>query len=163
VIYADPPWQYEHMISLSREIEEHYPTMSQEDICAMPVPSMAARDCVLFLWVPPSLIQQGLAVMEAWGFGYRTLIIWDKGSIGPGYWVRQQAELLLIGVRGKPATPEPDARPSSMFRAKRGRHSEKPAGMYEIIETMYPNAQRVELFARNRRTGWDGWGNELRG
>lgn len=161
VICADPPWQYEHAISVSREIEEHYPTMTTDAICALPVADKAAAtDCVLFLWVPPSLLVDGLRVQQAWGFDHRTAMAWDKVTVGPGYWVRQQMELLLIGVRGRPPTPEPRNRPGSIIPFKRGRHSVKPSIFYDVIERMFPGASRLELFARCARPDWDRWGNQ---
>jgi len=166
VIYADPPWQYEHAISTSREIEEQYPTLDTDAIGkihvdGLPVPKRAADDCVLFLWVPPSLVEHGLRVLRSWGFEYRTMIVWDKEKVGMGYWVRQQAELVLLGVKGSPPTPKPADRPSSVFRAPRGKHSAKPAQFYDVIEAMYPGAARLEMFKRGAgRQGWDVWGNE---
>ena len=160
VIYADPPWQYEHAISVSREIEEQYPTASTDKIAAMPVAALAADDCVLFLWTPPSLIKHGLRVLDSWGFIYRTLMVWDKEKIGMGFWVRQQVEIVLIGVKGSPPTPLPADRPSSMFRSPRGAHSKKPEAFYSTIETMWRGAARIELFARGKRAGWDVWGNQ---
>jgi N6-adenosine-specific RNA methylase IME4 len=166
VIYADPPWQYEHAISTSREIEEQYPTLDTDDIGkiqvdGVPVVRRAADDCVLFLWAPPSLVEHGLRVLRAWGFEYRTMIVWDKEKVGMGYWVRQQAELVLIGVKGNPPTPKPADRPSSVFRAPRGKHSAKPEQFYDVIEAMYPGAARLEMFKRGvARKGWDVWGNQ---
>ena len=166
VIAADPPWQYEHAISTSREIEEQYPTLDIDDICALKIGERTVEECatddaVLFLWVPPSLIEQGLQVMEAWGFSYRTLMVWNKEKVGMGFWVRQQIELLLVGIHGNPPTPEAPNRPASLFSSPRGKHSDKPDIAYQIIERMYEGAARLELFARGGgREGWNVWGNE---
>ena len=161
VIYADPPWQYEHPISDSRRIENQYPTMPIEEICALPVESIAAPDSILFLWVTTPLLEKGLRVMEVWGFEYRTSMVWVKPSIGPGQWVRQRHEYLLIGVRGNIPTPKGENKPDSVIEAPREEHSKKPDIVYEIIEKMYPELPKVELFCRNPREGWTAWGNEI--
>lgn len=161
VIYADPPWQYDHPISDSRKIENQYPTMPIEDICALPVEKIAAPDCILFLWVTTPFLEKGLRVLGAWGFDYRTSMVWVKPSIGPGQWVRQRHEYLLIGVRGSMPTPEGKNKPDSVIEAPREEHSKKPEVVYNIIESMYPELPKVELFCRNPREGWVAWGNEV--
>jgi N6-adenosine-specific RNA methylase IME4/ParB-like chromosome segregation protein Spo0J len=161
IIYADPPWEYEHEISINREIENKYPTMQLDRIKEINVP--AADDAVLFLWVTVPKLEEGLSVMKAWGFNYRTGIVWVKNAIGMGYYVRQQHELLLLGVKGQGiGVPLPENRPSSVINSPREEHSRKPDAVHEIIEKMYPNHTRIELFARERREGWEAWGNELR-
>lgn len=161
VLYADPPWRYEHSKTDSRDLENQYPTLSIDDLCALPVDGLAAPDAVLFLWTTSPKIEESLRVLNAWGFTYRTCAVWDKERVGMGYYYRQQHELLLVGTRGQPGTPEPGARPPSVLRERRPqRHSEKPATVAEQIETMYPNSRRIELFARTAREGWDAWGNE---
>jgi N6-adenosine-specific RNA methylase IME4 len=160
IIYADPPWRYEGNTAPPNDaIENHYPTMTLDDICKLNVP--AGTDAVLFLWVTSPKLYESMRVIDAWGFTYRTCMVWDKGSIGPGYYARQQHELLLISIKGKPGTPLPEARPASIFKAKRKRHSEKPRGVYTMIEHMYPNGNYIELFARYKREGWHCWGNEV--
>jgi N6-adenosine-specific RNA methylase IME4 len=161
LLYVDPPWRYEHVETESRAIENQYPTMSLDDICALRVPS--ADDCVLFLWATSPKLAEALRVVEAWGFSYRTCAVWDKEVIGMGYYFRQQHELLLVAARGALPVPEPSARVSSVIRARRGAHSEKPARVYELLEAMYPAfkpADRAELFARRQRPGWTTWSNE---
>jgi N6-adenosine-specific RNA methylase IME4/ParB-like chromosome segregation protein Spo0J len=161
VLYADPPWRYEHLISVSREIEEQYPTMATEDICALLVADICTPDAMLFLWVPSPLLYHGMRVIEAWGFEYRTHMVWVKDKIGPGYYVRQQHEVLLIARRGNPPVPPENARPPSVFHAPRSAtHSKKPVEGYELIERMYPELPKIELFARAAREGWHRWGNQ---
>ena len=160
VLYADPPWRYDFSKSDSRGIENQYPTLSVEDICALDVPALCEPDCVLFLWATSPKLPQAMAVMEAWGFTYKTCMVWVKDKIGMGYYARQRHELLLIGTKGKPPVPFPEDRPDSVIEAPRGRHSEKPPRCYEIIEAMYPNGSRIELFARTARDTWSAWGNE---
>jgi N6-adenosine-specific RNA methylase IME4 len=163
VLLADPPWRYEHCESPEDAIENYYPTMALEEICALAdkgkVP--AARDAILFLWTPAPKVVEAAQVLAAWGFDYRTNITWVKDKIGLGYYVRQKHEHLLIGRRGAFPVPLEANRPESVLFAPRGRHSEKPAGFYEVIERMYPGLPKFELFARTARPGWHGYGNEL--
>ena len=160
VIYADPPWSYDHPISDSRRIENQYPTMSIDEICALDVQSISADDAILFLWVTTPMLEKGFRVLNAWGFEYRTSMVWIKPSIGMGQWVRQRHELLLIGVKGNIPTPKDGDKPDSVIEAPRLEHSKKPEIVYEIIEKMYPELPKVELFSRNKRNGWETWGFE---
>jgi N6-adenosine-specific RNA methylase IME4/ParB-like chromosome segregation protein Spo0J len=160
ILYADPPWQYEHTKTESRAIENQYPTLSLRAICDLPVAKLCAPDCVLFLWVTSPKLEEAFAVLKAWGFTYRTSMVWVKDRIGMGYYARQKHELLLIATRGNPPTPEPKARPESVIKAKRGRHSEKPEIFYGVIEKMYPKLPKAELFSRSARKNWFAWGNE---
>jgi len=160
VIYADPPWSYDHPISDSRRIENQYPTMNIDEICALHVQSISADDAILFLWVTTPMLEKGFRVLNAWGFEYRTSMVWVKPSIGMGQWVRQRHELLLIGVKGNIPTPRDGDKPDSVIEAPRLEHSKKPEIVYEIIEKMYPELPKVELFSRNKRNGWETWGYE---
>lgn len=160
VIYADPPWRYEHAESISREIENHYPTMALDDICALPVSDLATDDAVLFLWATSPKLAESMRVVESWGFTYRTCAVWHKPQIGMGYYFRQQHELLLVATRGDMPAPPPPARVGSVVTADRARHSAKPAEFAEIIERMYPALPKVELFCRSPREGWSVWGNQ---
>jgi N6-adenosine-specific RNA methylase IME4 len=157
VLYVDPPWRYE-FADATRAIENQYPTMTLDDIKALDVP--AADDAVMFMWVTSPKLADGLDVLTAWGFEYRTCMVWVKDKIGMGYYARQQHELLLIAKRGNPRAPDPEDRPSSVLTAARGEHSAKPDEMYELIERMYPLAEKCEMFQRRSRNGWAGWGNQ---
>ncbi|MBT9173485.1 MAG: hypothetical protein DDT21_01886 [Syntrophomonadaceae bacterium] len=161
VLLVDPPWRYEHSISSSRKIENHYPTMLLEEICALPVSSIAAPDSILFLWTTSPKLEESLQVINAWGFTYRTCLVWVKDRIGMGYYARQSHELLLIARRGEMVTPEVSNRFLSVIEAEPGKHSEKPQIVYEMIEKMYPEFDKVELFAREKREGWFSWGNQV--
>jgi N6-adenosine-specific RNA methylase IME4/predicted transcriptional regulator len=161
LVYADPPWQYEHIATESRAIENQYPTMTLEAICGLDVP--AADDAVLFLWATSPKLAEAIQVVEAWDFNYRTCAVWDKGLIGMGYFFRQRHELLLVATRGDAFPPAPPNRPPSIIHSRRGKHSEKPKAVYELLERMYPaftEQDRVELFARQQRPGWSIWTNE---
>jgi N6-adenosine-specific RNA methylase IME4 len=167
VIYSDPPWRYEHAKNSNDSIEAHYPTMDLEEIKSMKVPS--ADNAVLLLWVTSPKLEEGLQVLNAWGFNYRSSSIWDKSGIesgknwiGMGYWFRGQHELLLVGIKGKFSPPKEDVRFPSIYREFKSEHSKKPEFYYEMIEKMFPGHKYLELFARNTRENWRSWGNEVK-
>ena len=160
VIYADPPWRYDYPISDSRRIENHYPTMDINEICDLEVQKICNDDAILFLWVTSPMLENGLKVLKNWGFEYRTSMVWVKPTIGMGQWVRQRHEFVLIGVKGNLPTPEGSNKPDSVIESPREEHSKKPDILYEIIEKMYPELSKVELFSRKKREGWDNWGFE---
>lgn len=160
LILADPPWRYEHSKTMSRDIENQYPTMALDEICDLPVQNLAADDCVLFLWATSPKLAESIRVLESWGFEYRTCAVWDKQKIGLGYYFRQQHEILLVGIKGSPGTPDPASRPSSIYSEARGKHSAKPNYYRDVIEKMYPDHNKIELFCRDKRDGWDAWGNQ---
>ncbi len=165
VIYADPPWRYAVTASNSRRIENHYPTMTVNEICALDVP--AADNAVLYLWATAPLLVEAIQVMNAWGFDYKTNAVWDKEKMGMGYWFRGQHELLLVGVRGTVSPPQQADRVSSVFREARTLHSKKPDGIRELIAGWFPNAKRLEMFSRPgnyqlfSNYEWDVFGNEM--
>lgn len=160
VLYVDPPWRYEHA-EPTRAIENNYPTMSLDEIKALAAP--AAASSVLFMWATSPKLAEALEVVSAWGFDYRTSMVWVKDRLGMGYYARQRHEILLICKRGDFPVPDPENRPDSVIAAPRGVHSEKPDVVYELIERMYPRATKAELFARRRREGWAAWGNQAEG
>jgi N6-adenosine-specific RNA methylase IME4 len=161
IILADPAWRYEHSPygTHSRSVEEHYPTMALEDICALPVSQLAADNAMLFLWSPTPMLEQAFTVIRAWGFEFRTAFVWVKPT-GTGLYLRQRHEHLLVARRGEFPTPDPANRPDSVIEAPRREHSRKPDEAAALIERMYPGLARIELFARQARPGWDRWGAE---
>lgn len=158
VIYADPPWCYEFSETQQRQIENKYQTMSLDKICDLKVP--IADNAVLFLWATAPKLEEALQVLNAWRFSYRTCAVWNKEVIGMGYWFRGQHELLLVGARGDFPRPEPSRRISSVITKRRGKHSQKPDLIYDIIEKMCPERSYLELFSRSKRDGWTMWGLE---
>lgn len=162
IIYADPPWRYENppMGGGNRSIENHYPTMTLEEIIALPVAELAADDALLYLWATAPKLAECIDVLRAWDFEYRTNSVWDKEVIGMGYHFRNQHELLLVARRGEIPPPLAGAQPSSVYRERREDHSVKPDFYYEMIERAYPQLQKIELFARRPRDGWAAWGNQ---
>jgi N6-adenosine-specific RNA methylase IME4/ParB-like chromosome segregation protein Spo0J len=161
IVLADPPYHYDRRWAISREIENHYPTMTTEAVCTLPVAGLSTPDGMLFLWAPAPLLTDALNIMTAWGFEYATCAVWVKDRFGMGVYVRQQHELLLIGKRGLGIVPDPSKLSSSIIEAARGAHSRKPDEAYELIERMYPELPKIELFARQARPGWAAWGNEV--
>jgi N6-adenosine-specific RNA methylase IME4 len=158
VIYADPPWRYDDSTP-TRAIENHYPTMAVEEICALQIP--AEDHCVLYLWATAPKLREAMTVIDAWGFNYRTHAIWDKVKLGMGYWFRFQHELLMVATKGDVRTPLPELRISSVIRCPRGQHSRKPDYVRDMIEKWYPNAARLEMFSRLKRPGWEVFGNQV--
>lgn len=159
VVYVDPPWRYEHA-EPGRQVENQYPTMSLDDLKAMASDVPAEDDAVLFMWATSPKLAESIELLTAWGFDYRTSLVWVKDRIGMGYYARQRHELLLVAKRGNLRTPDPEDRPDSVIEAPRGQHSEKPAVVYDLIERMYPELRYVEMFARKSRPRWAAWGNQ---
>ena len=174
VIYADPPWQFgvrSEVTGREKGAENHYPTMPTDDICKLwgEIGVPAKADAVLFLWATNPMLPDALRVMEAWGFAYVHHWVWDKCTIGTGYWGRDQHELLLIGRRGNPAAPLPGTQPATVYSETKGPHSAKPVHFARLIEGLYPGIPKLEMFQRRasltdgdiRLNGkWDFWGLE---
>jgi N6-adenosine-specific RNA methylase IME4 len=169
-ILADPPWRF--INRTGKVAPEHrrlarYGTMPTDDICQLPVAELADKTAHLYLWVPNALLPEGLKVMEAWGFQYKSNIVWHKvrkdgGSDGRGvgFYFRNVTELILFGVRGKNArTLAPGRSQVNMIQTRKREHSRKPDEQYEIIEACSPGPY-IELFSRGVRKGWATWGNQ---
>ena len=164
ILYADPPWQYENppMGGSNRSIENHYPTMTLEEICALPVALIAHDNAVLFMWATSPKLYECMKVLDAWGFNYRTDMVWVKDKIGMGYHVREKHESLLIAKRGELPPPAVENRPDSVIDAPRLEHSAKPPVFYDVLDRMYPDVRKIELFGRAPvdRKLWTAWGNQ---
>lgn len=164
VILADPEWKFEpysRETGMDRAADNHYPTSELGMIKARDVASIAADDCVLFLWATAPMTPQALAVMEAWGFVYKSQAVWVKDRDGTGYWFRNRHELLLVGTRGDIPAPAQGEQWSSVLNAPVREHSAKPLEFVRMIEQFYPHLPKIELNARGvARKGWDAWGNE---
>jgi N6-adenosine-specific RNA methylase IME4 len=161
LIYADPPWQYGNT-GLAGAAEDHYPTMSTPEICALPIADHATDNAVLLLWVTNPLLPDALEVVKAWGFEYRTMYVWVKNRGTPaGFHVRSRTEMLWVCTRGKGMTIEPENLPDNVIDAPVTRHSAKPTEVYKLIEGLYPECKKLELFCRSPRDGWEVWGNEV--
>jgi len=164
VIVADPEWRFEpysRATGMDRAADNHYPTSVTEIIAARDVSSIAADDCVLFLWATVPMLEDAMQVLRAWGFKYKSHAIWDKVHIGTGYWFRNRHELLLVGTKGNIPAPAMGDQFASVMTIARKEHSAKPEQFLELIEQYFPNLPKIELNRRgDPRPGWDAWGNE---
>jgi len=133
--------------------------MKIEDICKIDVPS--DDNAVLYMWATAPKLKEGLQVIEAWGFEYKTHAIWDKEQMGMGYWFRGQHELLMVGVKGKFSPPKASLRTSSVIRGNRHKHSSKPNKIRDYLALCYPDFAKLEMFARTKTEDWDVFGNEV--
>ena len=169
-IYADPPWQFQNRTG--KVAPEHkrltrYNTMKLEDIKKIPVSQVADERSHLYLWVPNALLPEGLEVMKAWGFEYKTNIIWEKirkdgmpDGRGVGFYFRNVTEILLFGIKGdKNRTLDPGRSQVNLIRSIKREHSRKPDEFIPLIQNCSPGPY-LELFARGNREGWDMWGNQ---
>jgi N6-adenosine-specific RNA methylase IME4 len=157
-ILADPPWRSEFATG-RWSAASHYETMTLDQICAMPVRGLSAADAHLHLWCPNHLLREGLAVIDAWGFSYKTKLVWRKlGRPGTGNYYRTVTEDLLLGGRGR-ALRFADQSTVNYIETPRGRHSEKPA-LHEMIARCSPGPY-LELFARSIAQGWSAWGDQV--
>jgi N6-adenosine-specific RNA methylase IME4 len=161
VLYGDPPWKYSNVMpEYFTEQADHYPLMSLDEICNMPIKDVAEDNAVLFLWVTSPILEDAFKVIRAWGFTYKASFVWDKVKHVMGHYNSVRHELLLVCTRG---SCQPDVKKlyDSVVSIERTDHSEKPEFFREIIDTLYPNGARIELFARRQVNGWDCYGNEV--
>ena len=169
-VLADPPWQFQNRTG--KMAPEHkrlnrYGTMTPDDIKALPVHDIVEEPAHCYLWVPNALLPEGLEVLKAWGFQYKSNLVWHKvrkdggpDGRGVGFYFRNTTELILFGVRGKDArTLAPGRRQVNIIRTMKREHSRKPDEAYDIIEACSPGPF-LELFARGSRKGWTTWGNQ---
>lgn len=164
VVVADPEWpweSYSEETGMDRAAANHYPTSPTEIIAQRDVPSIAATDCVLFLWATAPRIEDALFVMREWGFTYKSMAVWVKDRVGTGYWFRNRHEILLVGTRGNVPAPAMGDQWDSVIEAPLGDHSAKPERSLELVEAYFPNVPKIELNRRGpARQGWDAWGAE---
>jgi N6-adenosine-specific RNA methylase IME4 len=156
-IYADPPWQYGNQTTRA-STDNHYATMTVAAICAEPVASVAADVCHLYLWTTAGFLREAFEVIDAWGFAYKTNMVWVKPQMGIGNYVRLSHEHLLIGVRGKTRTNGKSQ--MSWVEANRTEHSRKPDVFRGIVEAMSPGPY-LELYGREEVAGWTVYGNQV--
>lgn len=167
VILADPPWKYGAWTGKkSRTADSHYHVLPTQTIGALPVPSVSPENAVLFLWATPPMMSDARWVMHRWGFQYKTFaFVWVKmtkgGKIhtGMGHYTRANAEVCLLGIRGK--MPVHDHSVQQVILAERREHSRKPDEQYKRIETLYPGYKKLEIFARHPQPEWSYWGEGL--
>ncbi|GAB1483697.1 hypothetical protein MASR2M78_25130 [Treponema sp.] len=168
-ILADPPWQF--INRTGKVAPEHkrlarYPTLSLAEICEIPVAEAAETPSHLYLWVPNALLPEGLEVMKAWGFKYKSNIVWHKvrkdggpDGRGVGFYFGNTTELIRFGIRGSMRTLDPGRSQVNIIRSIKQEHSRKPDEQYRIIQDCSPGPY-LEMFARGKREGWTLWGNQ---
>ena len=168
IIYADPPWEYQDKaLAGNRGACCKYPVMSIAELRSLPIPSLADKDCILFLWVTMPKLNECFLLIQDWGFAYKTVAFtWIKTNknsmgffIGMGRWTRSNAELCLLATKGKPQRLS--ASISQIVMSPIQEHSRKPAIVRQRIVELCGNLSRIELFARREVDGWDCWGNEV--
>ena len=174
IIYCDPPWDYENWNKKwhqthaeSRWAGRKYGLMSRDELKALPVNDIAAKNSVIFMWTISTMIPQALEVMQSWGFKYKTVaFVWVKRNkikdsffTGMGFWTRSNAEICLLGVKGKPL-PRISRSVHQIVYSPVRKHSQKPDEVRDRIVALLGDLPRIELFARERVEGWDGWGDE---
>ena len=169
-ILADPPWRFANRsgkVAPEHKRLRRYSTLSLDEIKKIPVPKISEKSSHLYLWVPNALLLEGLEVMKAWGFTYKTNIIWHKvrkdgapDGRGVGFYFRNTTEIVLFGVRGSRRTLQPGRRQVNIIRTQKREHSRKPDELYRVIEECSPGPY-LELFARSHRPGWAQWGDEI--
>ncbi|HUU87564.1 MAG TPA: MT-A70 family methyltransferase [Candidatus Glassbacteria bacterium] len=181
IIYSDPPWTFKTYSEKGKEKkspELHYNCMNIEDIYNLPVQEISSENCVLFLWVTNPLLKQGLETIERWGFTYKTVgFSWYKKNKiadsffwGLGYWTRANVELCLLATKGKPTRISKGVHQvindecywdtEQIFSVIR-KHSQKPDEVRDRIVELCGDLPKIELFARDRRFGWDAWGDQI--
>ena len=168
VIYADPPWSFKTYSEKGkdRSPEKHYPVLSIADIIRLPVDRIAKDNAVLLMWVIDPLLDQAFKVIDAWGFKYKTVgFTWAKSNktkpgffTGLGYWTRGNPEMCLLATKGKPKRLSKSV--PHLVIDQRREHSKKPDIMYKHIENLLEGPY-IELFARQKVSGWDAWCNEV--
>ncbi len=169
IILCDVPYKYD----FGAEGSPNYPTLTEEEIINLkdihkkPITEMFADDAVIFFWAPLPKLEEALRIISAWGFNYKTAIVWSKekegiSQQGTGHYIVATCELILVATKGKPGVPLPKNRPLGILKAPRTKiHSQKPDILRRWIEKMYPNEKYLELFARKTAKGWTAWGNQL--
>jgi N6-adenosine-specific RNA methylase IME4 len=139
---------------------DYYPAMTIKELCEMPIKNMTEDNAVLFLWVTSPLLDECFEVIKTWGFDYKTSFIWDKVKHNMGHYSSVRHELLLLCIKG--SYPLQNIKLyDSVYSEERSEHSKKPEYYYKMIEDLYPNSNKVELFSRNKREGWSSYGNQL--
>ena len=166
IIYADPPWQYDKDEAyFGQDVEKHYPVMTFDELKELPIKELTDKDCVLYLWTTAPKLNWGIDLLREWGFDYKSCLIWDKVKHNMGFYSSVRHEILLIGGRGSSAPTDKSYanQTDSVYVEERKEHSVKPEYYYEMIEKMhFLKINRIELFSRNKRQGWDQWGHDAK-
>lgn len=180
ILYADPPWHYNQKMQFDRSGKKHnnpdwqkdifissacfkYPTLTTKELMTIPIgEKLAEQNSLLFMWSTNPHLAQAIALGEAWGFEYKTVaFVWNKQVHNPGQYTLSYCELCLLFKRGKIPRPRGARNIKQLIEEKRGSHSAKPAQVASDIAKMFPTQARIELFARDKKQGWDSWGLEV--
>lgn len=162
VFYVDPPWKYsDELINGYGAAAHHYPLMSIQELCELPIKAKAFDNATLFLWVTSPILKECFEVIKAWGFEYKTSFVWDKVKHNYGHYNSVRHELLLVCTKGSYLPESSELFDSVVSIECTSEHSERPEEFRKIIEQMYPNSKKIELFARKKTNGWDTWGDEV--
>jgi N6-adenosine-specific RNA methylase IME4 len=162
IIYADPPWNYgDKRDGRTTGAEDHYLSMTINELCDLPIKEITENNAVLFLWVTSPLLEECFEVIEAWGFKYKTSFVWDKIKHNMGHYNSVRHEFLLVCTKGS-CLPDNKKLFDSVLSIEKTEHSNKPEEFRNIIDTLYIYGNRIELFARQKVDGWDSWGNDAR-
>lgn len=171
-IIVDPPWPYTQRLGRGQAVGDStrgglpYESMTLEEIRALPVGEVAARDCALMLWTTNTHLPVAFPLLESWGFTYKVTLTWVKDRIGLGYWLRGQSEHALLAVKGNPRHKFTGPHGASgkawstVIHAPRREHSQKPGEVWVMVEDLF-DGPYLELFARHHRQGWTAWGNQV--
>jgi N6-adenosine-specific RNA methylase IME4 len=161
IIVMDPPWHFASNSAAKpgRNARRHYPTMRDDELRALGVADLAARTCLLFMWCTAPMLRRAIDIPESWGFRYLTERVWIKQRLATGYWVRGRHEPCLLYKRGRFPCPRPAPFVSLIEGAQR-EHSRKPEVLQDEIDRLWPEARKLEMFARRARPGWTAWGND---
>lgn len=169
-ILADPPWRFQNRtgkVAPEHRRLQRYPTVTLDEICGMPIAQHALDRSHLYLWVPNALLSEGLTVLSAWGFTYKTNIVWYKvrkdggpDGRGVGFYFRNVTEVVLFGVKGSLRTGPAGRRQVNLVYSRKREHSRKPDELYDVIEACSPGPY-LELFSRAPRKKWSAWGDEV--
>lgn len=179
IIYADPPWDYGGKMQYDKSSIKtenvgfertvfisaanfKYPTLKLKELKELNVASIAADDCLLFMWTTGPQIANGIELGRAWGFEYKTMaFVWDKQVHNPGRYTLSQTEFVFVFKKGKFPQPRGARNIRQLVSSHRGEHSEKPESVIDGITKMFPTQKKIELFARKNYIGWDNWGLEI--
>lgn len=163
ILLVDPPWAFSgnSVAKPSKNVRKHYDTMTIEELVKLPVQSLVGKHALMLMWTTAPLAERAFEVVRAWGFRYKSQLVWPKNRIATGHWVRGQHELVYLCRRGTFPCPTPAPFPSSILPGAVRQHSRKPDSLHEAIDKAWPNARKLELFGRQDRPGWNVWGNQV--
>lgn len=178
IIYADPPWDYSYVgknfdkqFTKSKfkfdpvvSAKDHYNTMSMQELYNLPIQEICEKDCLLFIWITNPHVDVGMELIKKWGFEFKTVaFVWHKQATNPGFYTMSQCELCFVAKKKGGNIPKPRGLRNvrQFYSEKRTKHSKKPDEIRYRIEKMFPEQTKIELFAREKITGWDAWGNEV--